>query len=201
MNKKNLLSLIVAVLFLAVMCVYVFVPINGKVLPGSLGDFQAKAQESRDLNTQMIGLNDSINSVNAELVNKEAELSKVTETSEKAGEMFKELLKKQSTGRDWGYHIPSLLIQLEKLADNSKIKVAMDYTTFKTEGQFVSESKQGLKVVKVKVEVYGVYNDVQRYIRDIEGIEFVSVEELKLTRVGDGDLAGEYFMNVYYLEN
>lgn len=198
MNKKNMFSLIVSSLVLAVVCIYLF---SGYNLPGSLGDFQDKAVESRDLNNSLLSIHDDMSGVNQELVDKRAELEDVKSTADRSKEMFSKLLDSQSSNGEWDYHVPSLLIQLEKLADDQKVNVAMDYGTFKAEGDFVSESKKGLKVVTVKVDVYGLYNDVQRYIKSVESIEFVSVEELSLSRVGDGDLAGTYIMNVYYLEN
>lgn len=198
MNKKNMFSLVVSSLVLAVVCIYMF---SGYKLPGSLSDFSEKSAESRELNDSLLATHSDMEKVNQELVNKKAELDDVKSTADRSKEMFSKLLDSQSSNGKWDYHVPSLLIQLEKLADDQKVNVAMDYDTFKSDGDFVSESKKGLKVVTVKVDVYGLYNDVQRYIKSVEGIEFVSVEELSLKRVGDGDLAGTYIMNVYYLEN
>lgn len=198
MNKKNMFSLIVATLIVVIACIYLF---SGYNLPGSVGDFKEKSEESRVLNDSLLATHKDMNVVNQELVNKKAELEDVKGTADRSKEMFAKLLDSQSSNGKWDYHVPSLLIQLEKLADDQKVNVAMDYDTFKSDGDYVSESKKGLKVVTVKVDVYGLYNDVQRYIKSVEGIEFVSVEELSLKRVNDGDLAGTYIMNVYYLEN
>lgn len=202
MNKKNVMSLIFASMILIIAGSYLFMSVDGYVLPGSVSDFKIKSNDSRDLGDKVTGLNESITGVNRDLVNKRAELESVQLTAEKSRELFTKLLEKQTgdSGK-WAYHVPSLLIQLERLADIRNVNIAMDYSTFKSDGEYVSDSKKGLKVVNVKVDVYGVYDDVYEYIKSVEGIEFVSVEELSLRRVGDGDLAGTYYMNVYYLGN
>lgn len=199
-NTKNVLALIGSVLLVVVVLALVFVPISSIDVPGSYKDFSEKSDEAVALNDKKQSMLDAVSKKSVDVKEKQDELAKVTEASDKSKELFEELVKKQNGEGDWSYHVPSLLIRLEDAADKRNIKLAMDYDTFKADGKFVSDSKQGLKVVKVDVQVYGLYGDVQSYIKSIEGIDFVSVEDLVLKRVDNGYLAGNYHLNVYYLE-
>lgn len=199
-NTKNALAIIVSALVVIIVTVLVFLPISSFNVPGSYKDFNQKSAEAMELNDKKQTMLDAVSKKSVSVKEKQDELSKVTEAADKSKELFSNLVNKQSGDGDWSYHVPSLLIRLEDAADKRNIKLAMDYDTFKAEGDFVSDSKQGLKVVKVDVKLYGLYADVQSYIKSIEGIDFVSVEDLMLKRVDNGYLAGNYKLNVYYLE-
>lgn len=199
-NSKNLLAIVASVFSLGIVLGLLLVPIDGFTVPGSYRDLKEKSDTSSKLNHDKRDVLMSVSKQKNNVKEKEVELEKVTEASNKSQELFNEIVDNQSGSGDWSFHVPSLLIRLEDAADKRDVKLAMDYETFKKEGDFVSESKQGLKVVKINVEIYGNYGDVQSYLKAVEGINFVSLEDLVLKRVKNGKLAGNYHLNVYYLD-
>lgn len=199
-NKKNIIALVVSVIFVAVSLVYFLVPINSLNVPGTLKDINSKKALASELNDNKLATSTQLLELRTDAKTKEDELIEVKDTSDKSQELFEELLKNQETSGDWSFHIPSLLIELEKNADTRNIKLAMDYNSFNSPGEFVSTSGKGLQVVTAKVEVFGEYHNVKEYIKSLENIDFISVEDLQLSRVGSGDLVGSYYLNIYYLE-
>lgn len=141
-NTKNVLALIGSVLLVVVVLALVFVPISSIDVPGSYKDFSEKSDEAVALNDKKQSMLDAVSKKSVDVKEKQDELEKVTEASDKSKELFEELVKKQNGEGDWSYHVPSLLIRLEDAADKRNIKLAMDYDTFKADGKFVSDSKQ-----------------------------------------------------------
>jgi hypothetical protein len=199
-NKKNITAIVVSVLFISFALVYFLVNIESIDVPGNYKDFKTKSVLAADLNNQKLESSNKLLELRKLAKTKEDELLEVKETADKSNELFEELLLKQEESGDWSFHIPSLLIELEKNADDRNIKLAMDYESFNSPGEFVSSSGKGLQVVTAKVDIFGEYHNVNKYIKSLEDIDFISVEDLKLSRVGSGDLVGTYYLNIYYLD-
>lgn len=199
LNKKNLMSLVISSASVLTVGLLFFAPIDKFTFPGSMVSYQENVSQLKDANNTSTQSFKRLDSLKVAAAEKDAELKVVDSASEKSSEMFDQLLNEQEKSGSWSYHIPSLLIKLENFGDVTNTKVAIDYTTIKSEGEFVSESKKGLKYVKVKVEVYGDYNDVTDYMRKVENIDFISVNKLSMNLVENGDVASKFYMNVYYM--
>lgn len=197
-NKKNLGALAFSVISLVTVGIIYFTPIVE--IPGSFETYKEAKAEINNLNKQKLDLNNQLNTLRVDTKNKEIELVSVKDSSGQAEKLFGDLLKEQEDSGDWSLHLPSLLIELEAKADDSKVKLAIDYSTISGEGAYVSSSEQGLKVVTAKVDIYGEYNSVNNYIKSIEDIDFLAVENIILNRVENGDLAGSYYLSIYYMD-
>lgn len=198
-NKKNLAALSASILSVAVVGVLFFAPVKAFDFPGSMHNHLESVNQLNELNDEKRDAYKKLDTLRVDSKNKEIELETSTKSAEKAQELFSELLAKQKKTGDWSYHLPSLLIQLEKFADDTHTKVALQYDTFNKEGKYVSSSNQGLKYIDAKVQVYGDYNDVNKYIKKVENVDFLSVEDLTLNQVKDGDLAGTFSLKIYYM--
>lgn len=199
-NKKNIISIVVSLLFLIAVLVYLFVPLKGFQPIGTMKDFNEKTVLASELNNKKEIKSKELFELRKVAKAKEDELDSVSEASKVTDEQFEKLIKIQEESGDWTYHLPSLLIELEKNADSKNINIAMEYDTFAADGEYVSNSGKGLQYLNVKVDVYGEYYNVKDYMKSLEDIDFISVEDLVLTRVGSGDLVGKYDLNIYYLD-
>lgn len=199
-NKKNIIVSILSFIVVVSVLVLVFIPFKGLDLPGTLKDFNSKTVLASDVNDSKLLKSKDLHELRTVIKTREAELDDVLEASEVTQGLFEDIVKLQEESGDWTYHVPSLLIELEKNADLRNINVAMLYETFSAEGEYVSSSGKGLQYLNVKVDIYGEYHNVKEYIKSLEKIDFVSVEDLVLTRVGSGDLVGSYNLNIYYLD-
>lgn len=199
-NKKNILAIATSIFSVAAVGILYFAPIDKLNVPGNYQDYKEHVSELNSANELSKTSFKAMNDLKVQVTEKESELSTVKAGSEKSTELFDKLLSEQEKSGSWSYHIPSLLIKLESFGDSTGTKVAIDYSSLKSEGTYVSESQKGLKYVDVNVEVYGDYDSVNSYMKKVEKIDFVSIQNLKLNLVKDGDLAGSFSMKVYYME-
>lgn len=197
MNKKNFISLVSSGLLVTAAVTYICLPIN--TLPGTYSSFKEKYVLAQDLKIEKERYALDMNKLKTELLEKEQELDQVKKVADKSKQMFQELLEKQKNEGDWSLHIPSLLIELENGAVERGVNIAIDYSTINKEGKNVSTSGQGLKVITAKVDISGKYHNVKDYIKYVEDIDFLSVEDLILKKSND-KLIGTYYLNIYYLE-
>lgn len=198
-NKKNIIALGSSVASLVIAGIIFTVPLGFNV-PGSMNDMSKVKADIEKFNSEQEENFNQLTELRIDTKNKELELDTVKESYEESQKLFTELLEKQKSSGEWGYHVPSLLIELETFADSKNLSIAIDYDSLNGEGEYVSSSGKGLKVVKSKVELYGEYANVQAYIKNIEDIDFLSVDDLVLNRVESGDLAGNFTLSVYYME-
>lgn len=198
-NKKNTIAIGSSIASLIVAGVIFAIPV-GIDIPGSMSDIKEVKANIETSNKAQESNYSKLTELRLEVKNKEKELESVGETYAKSQELFSELLTKQQQSGDWSYHVPSLLIELETFADSQGISIAIDYKSLNGEGTSVSASGKGLKAVESNVQLYGSYGSVKNYINMIENIDFLSVDDLQLNRVENGDLAGTFTLSVYYME-
>lgn len=198
-NKKNLAALSASFVSIAAVGVLFFAPVKAFDFPGSMHNHLESVNQLNELNEEKQSAYKQLDTLRTDSKNKEVELETAKKSAEKSQELFNKLLAKQKKTGNWSYHLPSLLIELEKFADDTHTKVALKYDTFNQDDKYVSSSKQGLKYIDAKVEVYGDYNDVNKYIKKVENVDFLSVEDLTLNQVKDGDLAGTFSLKIYYM--
>lgn len=198
-NKKNTIAIGSSIASVVLAGIIFVVPL-GVDIPGSYSDMKEVKASISQLNSNQESSYSALNDLRIDVKNKEKEIETVNETYSKSQELFSDLLVKQEESGDWSYHIPSLLIELESFADANNVSIAIDYSSLNGVGEYVSASGKGLKVVKSSVNIYGGYTNVNKYIKMIEDIDFLSVEDLNLNRVENGDLAGTFSLNVHYME-
>lgn len=200
MNKKNLIALSSSGLLVLGLGVCFLNPFFDVGVPGSYKDVKGSVNTINTVHAEQSDIFNEISNLESTVLNKTNELEDVKEVSEAATKSFTELLEHQKNSGDWGYHLPSILIELETIADNTGVTLAIDYDSLNSDGNYVSSSNKGLKVVETSVEVYGKYANVKEYIRNIENIDFLSVSNLILDRVEDGDTVGTYNLSIYYMD-
>lgn len=191
--------MIVSALLVSVVVVYILVPIPQLKVLGSKVDMNDKVKMIKVVNAEREGLDKEIGILQGEVNVVEQDLKKSEEIVEKTNELFSHLLDKQRE-EDWSLHIPSLLIELERSASDKGVKIAIDYDTMRSGGAYVSSSGKGLKKVDVEVELRGGYKKVREYIKFVEGMSFINVDNLILSRIDSGILEGKYKLNVYFME-
>lgn len=198
-NKKNVAAVSTATLSFVLVGVLFFAPVKAFDFKGSMSNHLTSIETLDTLNSTKEKAAHDLDKLRSESSAKEKELAEVTTSASQSETLFDELLTKQKKNGNWSYHLPSILVELEKSADDSNVKVALKYDTFTAEGKYVSTSDKGLKYIDSKVEIYGDYADVHKYIKKVENVDFLSVEDLTLNQVKDGDLAGTFSLQIYYM--
>lgn len=197
-NLKNALAIVVSLLSVVAVIIYFFFLPPSVDLKGTKKDFSVKSKVVRQLDDERLRLNNEVSALALDVSQLENDYEKSEEAANKTRELFDEVVEKQKED-NWELHVPSLLIELEKSALVRDIKIAIDYDTMSSGGEYVSSNEQGLQVVKAKVDLRGTYGEVNSYIKSVEDIDFIDVEDLVLTRIDEGVLEGSYTLNIYYL--
>lgn len=123
-----------------------------------------------------------------------------TQLEEKQND-FDEFKKKLS---QFNLHIPSLLIELERLAKSNHVLLTLDFKELSNvtpkQGPTDSGNAQDFtkKELALTLSVSGKYNDIEKYISDLEESPFITVLKTDLT-ITDKTAKGDIYISVFYL--